>query len=115
VTVYYKIDWSAKTDHELQMMMRRGTPMQRQRARMEFGARLIKRSKIEMIYDAYRAAIKRSHPSANIGIDAVHDYGGARIVFYRCETSAYIHHRVALFKCVDGQWVKDNDIIASQE
>ena len=43
-TVYYKVDWSAKTDDELQTVMRRGTPMQRQMARMEFGKRMINRN-----------------------------------------------------------------------
>ena len=67
-----------------------------------------------MIYDAYRAALKRNHPSANIGIDQLHEYGGARILFYRCETSSYIHHRVALMINEGGAWRVENDIIASQ-
>lgn len=68
-----------------------------------------------MTHDIFRAMIKRSHPSSHIGIDEVHDYGGSKIVFYRCETSAYIHHRCAVFKKLDGAWSKENDIIVAQD
>lgn len=67
------------------------------------------------MHDAYKAAIKRSHPSANIGIDKVEEYGGARIVFYRAETSSYIHHRVAVFERRTDGWHKENDIIVKQD
>jgi hypothetical protein len=68
-----------------------------------------------MVNDIFRAAIKRSHPVDNIGIDHVEDYGGSKVVFFRAENSRYIHHRVAVFVRVGPDWLKENDIIVSQQ
>jgi hypothetical protein len=70
-----------------------------------------------MIYDAYKAQIKRTHPEANIGIDELHEFAGARIIFYRSETSRYVHHRIAVmqFDQVVGVWRIENDVIVKQD
>lgn len=67
------------------------------------------------MYDAYRAALKRNHPEANIGIDDVTTFAGARILFYRSETSKYVHHRIAIMQFEQGVWRIENDVIVKQD
>lgn len=78
------------------------------------GAGRSRLQKAEDMRAAFRHLIKRSHPSGNILIEQVREYGGAQICMFVVEQRTYNHHRLAVFKMQDGAWVKDNDIIVSQ-
>jgi hypothetical protein len=67
-----------------------------------------------MVHDAYRAAIKRSHPSAQIAIDKVREYGHRKIVFFRLDApNQCTQFRIAVFDGKGDTLSKENDIIVA--
>jgi hypothetical protein len=58
--------------------------------------------------------IQRSHPSARVDIDRVHEYQKKQIVMHRVATDTYVHYRLAVFELRGETWGKENDIIISQ-